>query len=94
MAGRPTGGRCCSLIYPPWLLTQPAIPPPPLQYAAEKYGAAEIVDPRPFLVGSMLWTYKKHLHLGKLIPVGAAVTWNPARALVLCAACACSEASR
>lgn len=29
------------------------------QYAAEKYGAAEIVDPRPFLVGSMLWTYKK-----------------------------------
>ena len=30
-----------------------------LQFAAEKYGAAEIVDPRPFLVGSMLWTYKK-----------------------------------
>ncbi|KAL4426373.1 hypothetical protein ABPG77_004667 [Micractinium sp. CCAP 211/92] len=38
------------------------------KYAAEKYGAAEIVDPRPYLVGSMLWTYKKHLHLGKLIP--------------------------
>lgn len=32
---------------------------PLLQFAAEKYGAAEIVDPRPFLVGSMLWTYKK-----------------------------------
>lgn len=30
-----------------------------VQYAADKYGAAEIVDPRPFLVGSMLYTYKK-----------------------------------
>lgn len=38
------------------------------KYAAEKYGAAEVVDPRPFLVGSMLYTYRKHLHLGKLIP--------------------------
>lgn len=38
------------------------------KFAAEKYGAAEIVDPRPFLRGSLLYTYKKYPHLGKLIP--------------------------
>lgn len=37
------------------------------KFAAEKYGAAEIVDPRPYLVGSMLWTYKKFPHLGKVV---------------------------
>ena len=42
----------------PGHITVPLHAPLP-QYAAEKYGAAEIVDPRPFLVGSMLWTYKK-----------------------------------
>ncbi|GAB4817812.1 hypothetical protein N2152v2_004858 [Parachlorella kessleri] len=36
--------------------------------AAEKYKAAEIVDPRPYLVGSLLDTYHKYKHLGKLIP--------------------------
>jgi len=36
--------------------------------AAEKYGAAQVVDPRPFLVGSMLRTHRKYPHLGKLIP--------------------------
>ncbi len=41
------------------------------QYAAEKYGAAEIVDPRPYLVGSMLWTYKKvGGHVQGLVTVG------------------------
>lgn len=39
-------------------VTQPALLLLP-QYAADKYGAADIVDPRPYLVGSMLFTYKK-----------------------------------
>ncbi|EFN59399.1 hypothetical protein CHLNCDRAFT_33851 [Chlorella variabilis] len=38
------------------------------KFAAEKFGAGELVDPRPYLVGSMLLTYRKNLHLGKLIP--------------------------
>ena len=37
----------------------PPPPPPALPCAAEKYGAAEIVDPRPVLHGSLLSTYKK-----------------------------------
>lgn len=41
---------------------------PSPQFAAEKFGAGELVDPRPYLVGSMLLTYRKNLHLGKLIP--------------------------
>ena len=38
------------------------------QYAAEKYGAAEVVDPRPYLVGSLAATYRQYPHLGKLLP--------------------------
>jgi predicted GTPase len=37
-------------------------------WAAQKYGAGEIVDPRPYLKGSLMDTYKKYPHLGKLIP--------------------------
>ena len=39
-----------------------------MQYAAEKYGATEVVDPRPYLVGSLEATYRQYPHLGKLIP--------------------------
>lgn len=38
------------------------------KFAAEKYGASEIVDPRPYLSGSFLYLHKKYPHLGKLIP--------------------------
>lgn len=38
------------------------------KFAAEKYGAAEVVDPRPYLVGSMLLTHRKYPHLGRIIP--------------------------
>lgn len=38
------------------------------RFAAEKYGAAEIVDPRPYLHGSLNLVFKKYPHLGKLIP--------------------------
>lgn len=38
------------------------------KFAAEKYQAQEIVDPRPYLKGSLEYTYKKYPHLGKLIP--------------------------
>ncbi|HHH28214.1 MAG TPA: GTPase [Polyangiaceae bacterium] len=36
--------------------------------AAEKYGAAEIVEPRPHAVGSIAETYEKYPHMVKLLP--------------------------
>ena len=36
--------------------------------AAERFGAAKIVDPRPHAVGSMKETYKKYAHLGTVLP--------------------------
>jgi predicted GTPase len=36
--------------------------------AAEKYGAAEIIDPRPFAVGSIKATFRKYGHLDKVLP--------------------------
>ncbi len=36
--------------------------------AAQKYGAAEIVDPRPFLQGSLKATFKKYSHLEQVLP--------------------------
>jgi predicted GTPase len=36
--------------------------------AAEKYGAAEIVDPRPFAVGSYKDIFSKFRHIGKVLP--------------------------
>lgn len=38
------------------------------QVAAEKYGAGEIVDPRPNAVGSIKETLQKFPHIGKLLP--------------------------
>ena len=36
--------------------------------AASKYGAAEVVDPRPFAVGSIKKTFEKYRHLEKVLP--------------------------
>ncbi|MEE9464020.1 MAG: cyclic 2,3-diphosphoglycerate synthase [Candidatus Neomarinimicrobiota bacterium] len=36
--------------------------------AAEKYGATELVDPRPFAVGSILETFEKYPDIGTLLP--------------------------
>ncbi|MBI5307345.1 MAG: GTPase [Planctomycetes bacterium] len=36
--------------------------------AAEKFGAKEIVDPRPYAVGSIAATYKHFTHIGKILP--------------------------
>ena len=36
--------------------------------AAEKYGASEIVDPRPWIVGTIEETYKKYPDIGTLLP--------------------------
>jgi len=36
--------------------------------AAVKYGAKEIVDPRPYAVGSIKETYEKYPHLGPVLP--------------------------
>ncbi len=36
--------------------------------AAKKYGAKEIVDPRPYAVGSIIDTYKKYSHLHVILP--------------------------
>ncbi len=36
--------------------------------AAQRAGAAEIIDPRPYAVGSIKEVYKKYPHIGKLLP--------------------------
>jgi predicted GTPase len=36
--------------------------------AAEKFGAKELVDPRPFMVGSIAETFEKYPNIGKLLP--------------------------
>ncbi|MFQ5752740.1 MAG: cyclic 2,3-diphosphoglycerate synthase [bacterium] len=36
--------------------------------AAEKYGASELIDPRPFLVGSLMETYETYPNIGVLLP--------------------------
>jgi len=36
--------------------------------AAKKYGAAEIIDPRPFAVGSLKKTFEKYNHLDNVLP--------------------------
>jgi predicted GTPase len=36
--------------------------------AARRFGACEIVDPRPFLRGSLVGTYKKYPAIGKVLP--------------------------
>ena len=36
--------------------------------AAEKYGAADIIDPRPFLKGSLVGTFEKYPEIGTLLP--------------------------
>ncbi len=36
--------------------------------AAQKYGAAELIDPRPYAVGSIAGTYEKYPHIGTLLP--------------------------
>ena len=36
--------------------------------AAEKYGALELVDPRPYTVGTISKTYEKYPEIGTLLP--------------------------
>ena len=36
--------------------------------AARKYGAASLIDPRPFAVGSIKATFEKYPHIGPLLP--------------------------
>lgn len=36
--------------------------------AATKYGASEIIDPRPFAVGSIAQTFQKYTHLDRVLP--------------------------
>jgi predicted GTPase len=36
--------------------------------AAEKYGAAEIIDPRPFVVGRLADTFRIYPNIGHLLP--------------------------
>lgn len=38
------------------------------QVAAQRFGAAEIIDPRPFAVGSIARLYERHPHLGNVVP--------------------------
>jgi len=36
--------------------------------AARKFGAKELIDPRPFIKGSLVEVYKKYPHIGRLLP--------------------------
>jgi predicted GTPase len=36
--------------------------------AAKKFGAAEIIDPRPWVVNSIAETFRKYPHIGRLLP--------------------------
>jgi len=36
--------------------------------AARRFGAKELVDPKPYAVGSIKTTYEKYTHLGKVLP--------------------------
>lgn len=36
--------------------------------AARKFGAKELIDPRPYIKGSLVEVYKKYPHIGKLLP--------------------------
>ncbi len=36
--------------------------------AAEKFGAKEIIDPRPYVVGSLKEVFRKYAHIGTLLP--------------------------
>lgn len=36
--------------------------------AAEKFGAGEIIDPRPYAIGSLKEVYRKYPHIGALLP--------------------------
>jgi predicted GTPase len=36
--------------------------------AADKYGASEIIDPRPYAVGSIKTTFEKYSHLSEILP--------------------------
>jgi len=36
--------------------------------AARKFGAAQIVDPHPYAVGTIAATYEKYRHVGNLLP--------------------------
>lgn len=44
--------------------------------AASRYGAAQVVDPRPFSVGEMAATLAKYPHIGKVVP---AMGYSPAQ---------------
>ncbi len=36
--------------------------------AAKKFGASEVIDPRPYAVGSIVKTYEKYSHLDRILP--------------------------
>ena len=36
--------------------------------AAERLGAKEIIDPRPFAVGTLIETFNKYQHIGNVLP--------------------------
>jgi predicted GTPase len=36
--------------------------------AAQQHGAAELIDPRPFAVGSLVDVYEKYPHIGAVLP--------------------------
>jgi len=49
-------------------LTHGGMPYGAAAIAAQRLGASEIVDPKPYAVGSIKETYKKYMHLGTILP--------------------------
>jgi predicted GTPase len=44
--------------------------------AAQKYGAARVVDPRPFAVGTLKEVFRQYPHIGRVLP---AMGYSPAQ---------------
>lgn len=61
-------GKCALVIEDGPTLTHGNMPYGAATIMAQKSGASEIVDPRPYAVGSIEETYKRYTHLGKILP--------------------------
>jgi len=61
-------GRRVLLVEDGPTLTHGGMPYGAGKVAAEKYGAIEMVDPRPFAVGSIREAFLQYPHIGRLLP--------------------------
>ena len=62
------GGRRVLVIEDGPTITHGGMPYGAGKVAADKFGAAALIDARPFARGSIRATYEKHPHIGALLP--------------------------